>query len=100
MTELMLTPTELDTLIARCREVPLTTSEYLTENVVFALLETVVDYQMQTTTVERAMQHFGRERASEIRAMDDLKTCLARFPDTADGNVELGRFDLVVDLFC
>jgi hypothetical protein len=87
----MLIPTELEALVAKCREVPLTTSVYLSEDVVLALLETVVDYQMQTLAVERAMQHFVRERAGQIRSMDDLKACLSRFPDTEEGNVELAR---------
>jgi hypothetical protein len=77
---------------ARCREVPLTTSVYLTEDVVIALLETVIDYQQQTTAVERAMRHFVDERAGEIRSMSDLKVSLARFPDTKEGNVELAMY--------
>lgn len=88
----MLTPTELEALVGKCREVPLTTSVYLSEDVVLALLETVVDYQMQTLAVERAMQHFLRERASEICSIEDLKACLSRFPDTEEGNVELAQY--------
>lgn len=88
----MLTPTEVETLVAKCREVPLTTSVYLSEDVVLALLETVVDYQMQTLAVERAMQHFRRELVGEIRAMDDLRACFSRFPDTEEGNVELAQY--------
>jgi len=88
----VLTSIELDTLFVECRRVPLTTSVYLAEDVVLALLETVVDYQMQTLAVERAMQHFLRERAGEIRYMADLKACISRFADTEEGNVELAQY--------
>jgi hypothetical protein len=70
----------------------LTTSVYLSKDIILALLETVVDYQMKTLAVERAMQHFLRERAGQIRSVDDLKACFSRFPDTEQGNVELAQY--------
>jgi hypothetical protein len=88
----VLTEGELSTLVAACREVPLTSSEYVTDNFVLALVETVVDYQMHTTAVEHAMQHFVRDRLDQVLTRDDLEACLARFPDTDEGNVELAVF--------
>lgn len=57
-----------------------------------ALLETVIDYQMQTTAVRRAIEHFVQQRATEIRTMDDLRACLGRYPDTDEGNVDLALY--------
>lgn len=88
----MLTPDELEALVAECRSIPLSSNVFESAGFVVALLETVLDYQMQTSTVERAMQHFLREHAEEITTRDELETCLARFPDTDEGNVALARY--------
>jgi len=42
--------------------------------------------------VSGAIEHFLRERSSEIRTVEDLKNCLARYPDTDEGNVELAVY--------
>jgi hypothetical protein len=77
----MLSRGELDELEARCREVPIRASAYLTEDPVMALVETVVDYQMHTTAV-RALQHFERERLPALHSIAALRDCLAAFPDS------------------
>jgi hypothetical protein len=84
----MLTEPEIEALVAKCRDVPLTSSVYVNTSPVEALLETVIDYQMQTTAVRRAIKHF-EQRSTEIRTAEDLKACLARYPDTDEGNLEL-----------
>ena len=43
-------------------EVPLSTNEYVAAGIVPTLLETVIDYQQNTVTVNRAMSHFEAER--------------------------------------
>src|SRR6266511_422330 len=88
----MLTATEIDAVIAKCRQVQLTESVYVNHDVVSALLETVIDYQMHTTAVRRAIDHFLRERSAELRTMNHLKVCLSRYPDTKDGNIELAQY--------
>ena len=50
----MLNENELEKLEAACRSVPITTNEYVATDFIVALLETVMDYQNSTTTVERA----------------------------------------------
>jgi hypothetical protein len=85
----MLNDEEMAALVERCRTVPPAANVSVATDMVTALLETVVDYQMRTTTVGRAMQHFATERADEVRTFDDLEAWLARFPDTEDGNVDL-----------
>jgi 3-methyladenine DNA glycosylase/8-oxoguanine DNA glycosylase len=86
-----LTPSELDALEEACGKVPLTSSVYLTDDPVMALVETVVDYQMQTVAVERALRHFVEERSHQLRTVDDLRACLDGFPDTPEGNVDLAQ---------
>jgi hypothetical protein len=88
----VLTERELNDLIARCRAIPISANEYLATDLVPTLLETVIDYQQNTATVNRAMGHFETEHAGEIRTFDGLEACLARFPDDRDGNVALARY--------
>ncbi len=86
----MLSERELADLTARCRQIPISISEYAPgASFVPTLLETVLDYQQLTATVNRAMDHFATYRAKEVRTFDDLEACLARFPDDRDGNTAL-----------
>lgn len=88
----MLSEKELDTLTERCRVAPITQNRYISTDLVVTLVETVVDYQTQTTAVERAMAHFQSRRREEIRTMEDLKSCLARFPNDREGNTQLAQY--------
>jgi len=77
---------ELERLTAAAAAVPLTENEYNATDFVVALLETVMDYQNSTTTVERAGRYFEENRRRQVRTLDDLEDELARFPDDRDGN--------------
>lgn len=89
----MTAPTEgeLDLLTDACRKVHLTTKTYLADDYVATLLETVIDYQQQPTTVLKAIEHSRNHRWDEIRTHADLTACLARFPDDRDGNMALAQ---------
>ena len=88
----MLDAKEIAALVSRCRAVPLTENEYVARDFVVALLETVMDYQNATTTVQRAGKHFEDNRWDEIRTLDDLERVLARFPADRDGNDALAQY--------
>lgn len=88
----MLDERELATLVSRCRAVPLTHNEYVATGFVVALLETVMDYQNATTTVQRAGKHFEDNRSDEIQTLDDLERVLTRFPADKEGNDALARY--------
>lgn len=87
-----LTPAELANLEAACRDVPLTTSEYVATDLVLTLLETVVDYQQWTTTVENCVKYFTENRWDEARTLDDLEALFRRFPNGKDGNISLAQY--------
>ncbi len=87
----MLDEGDLAKLEARCRTVPLTENEYVATDFVTALLETVMDYQNSTTTVERAGKYFEAHAWDEIRTLDDLEVVLTRFPADKDGNDALAQ---------
>jgi hypothetical protein len=61
------------------------------EDLVVTLLVTVVDFQMRTATVNRALDHFRTRRWSEVRTLEDLEALLARFPDDGEGNTALAE---------
>jgi hypothetical protein len=50
------------------------------------LLETVLDYMLQTEVVVTALEHFRQKRWNEARSLDDLERLMARFPDDQAGN--------------
>jgi len=88
----MLDEEELAKLVSRCRAVPLTQNGYVATDFVVALLETVMDYQNATTTVQRASTYFADNRWDEIRTLDDLEGVLERFPADQRGNDELAQY--------
>ncbi len=53
------------------------------------LLETVLDYMLQTEVVVKALVHFREKRWSEERSLDDLELVLGRFPEDQVGNTAL-----------
>lgn len=55
------------------------------------LFETVLDYQMSTTAVVRALQHYRDQRWDEIRTGDDLEAVMARFAENQEGNTALAQ---------
>jgi hypothetical protein len=64
---------------------------YLEEDYVMNLLETVLDYMLQTTVVVRALEFFRANRWNEIRSLDDLDALLSRYADDQEGNTALAR---------
>ncbi len=53
------------------------------------LLETVLDYQMHTTAVVKALEYFKAHRWKEVRMLDDLEVLLSQYPDDQTGNTAL-----------
>ena len=62
------------------------------EDFVMNLLETVLDYQMHTTTVVRALEFFRANRWSDVRTLDDLDATLSSFADDQPGNTALAGY--------
>lgn len=56
--------------------VPPAEESYLEEDFIMNLLETVLDYQMLTIAVVRALEHFRERRWDEVCTLDDLDTVL------------------------
>lgn len=83
---------DVDAVTLAAQALPPAKGNYLEPDFVMNVLATVIDYQTQTRTVERALEHFRRERWDEIRTFDDLEHCCKRFPDDKDGNTAFAQY--------
>jgi hypothetical protein len=87
----MISDEDVERLASAARLLPANASSYLEEDFVMNLLETVLDYMLQTEVVVRALQRFREQRWEEVRTLDDLERLLARFPDDQVGNTALAQ---------
>lgn len=87
----MVSEEDVEKLAAAARVLPPNTSTYLEEDFVMNLLETVLDYMLQTEVVVKALQRFRENRWNEVRTLDDLERLMARFPEDQAGNTALAR---------
>ena len=87
----MISDEDVERLASAARLLPANASSYLEEDFVMNLLETVLDYMLQTEVVVRALQRFREQRWEEVRTLDDLERLLARFPEDQAGNTALAQ---------
>ncbi len=73
-------------------DLPPASGVYIEEDFVMNLLETVLDYMLQTTVVIKALKHFGERRRAEVRTLENLEFLFSRFPEDQDGNVALAQY--------
>ena len=85
----MVDETDVERVAGAARQLPPAAASSVAEDFLTSLFVTVLDYQLRTVVVMRALEHFRAERSGKIRALDDLELALARFPDDQDGNVAL-----------
>lgn len=78
-------------MVEAARLVPPAEGMYLEDDFVMNLLATVVDYQMRTTTVERALAYFRANRWDKVRTLADLEALFGRFANDKDGNTALAQ---------
>ena len=88
----MVTDDDIDRVTAAARSLPPAAGVSVEQDFVTNVLVTVIDFQMHTTAVVRALDHFRNERWAEIRTMADLESVVARFEDDQAGNTELAVY--------
>lgn len=91
----MATSEELGRLVARSRGLPAAESVpaiILEHDFILDVLTTVIDIQMSTTAVVRALEHFRTKHGDRIRTMGDLQRTLGRFSDDQQGNGALAQY--------
>ncbi|MHB8438221.1 MAG: hypothetical protein ACYDD4_03555 [Acidimicrobiales bacterium] len=83
--------TDIDNVVSAARVVPRSSSDYLIDDFVSNLILTVLDFQMHTTTVERAYKHYQDHHYNQLRTIEDLKVFVARYADDKHGNTALAQ---------
>lgn len=82
---------DLQAVIAAAQLVPRTDNSYLVDDFVSNLLLTVIDFQMHTTSVERAFKHYGDHLFDQVRTMGDLQALMDDYPEDKEGNTALAQ---------
>ena len=85
-------PQEFASLLRRCRALPPAKGNYIIDDYVENILLTVLDFQMQTTTVENAAKHYKDRVKFQFNNFSDLQNLLARFPDDKEGNTQVAQY--------
>jgi hypothetical protein len=81
--------TDVERVAAAASELPPAGASSANEDYLTSLFVTVLDYQLRTVVVTRALEHFRAQRSRTIRTLKDLERAMRRFADDEDGNVEL-----------
>jgi hypothetical protein len=88
----VLSDRELDALEHAASSIPLSSFEFVADDYVLALFDTVLDYQNQAAAIQKAEEHYREQHDREIRTLDDLEAVLDRFPEDREGNDELAQY--------
>ncbi len=84
-----LTTPEVELLRDRCRSLPPAEGDYRIDDFLTNVVVTVVDFQMHTTAVAKAMDHFVRVTRLSLSTLDDLEGILDQYRDDQEGNTAL-----------
>jgi hypothetical protein len=87
-----ITDAEFAVIVAECRALPPATGNYLIDDYIDNLFLTVLDFQLRTVTVERAMNHYKAHRKESIRTHQDLTQLLAQYSDTKEDNIRVAQY--------
>src|SRR5512145_2032927 len=87
-------PSEADIqrLIITCHSLPPAKGNYLVHDYVENLLLTVLDFQMQGTVVERAIDYYRKHAQKETSDFAKLQTLIAQHPNTQEGNRKIAQY--------
>jgi len=88
----VLSDRELDAVEHAASSIPLSGFEFVADDYVLALFDTVLDYQNQAAAIQKAEEHYREQHDREIRTLDDLEAVLDRFPEDREGNDELAQY--------
>jgi hypothetical protein len=83
---------DVERVVDAARDLPPAAETYLEEDFVMNLLETVLDYMLQTPVVVNALEYFKANRWDEVRTIDDLEALMSRYTDDQPGNTGLAVY--------
>jgi hypothetical protein len=87
----MIDESDVQAVANAARAIPPAEGTYIDPDFLLNLQETVLDYQMNTKAVVRALEHSNQNRATEIRTIKELEDTFNRFPADKDGNFALAQ---------
>lgn len=87
----MIDEADIERAVSLAARLPPATGTYVETDFVMNLLETVLDYMLQTPVVVKALQHFRDNRWNGVRTLEDLEDLFRRFPDDREGNTLLAQ---------
>jgi len=84
---------EMNRIVAECRKlsIPLAGSVTDSNDYVTNIFITVLDLLLPEKTVNKALDHYRKNRWDGIRVLTDLETLLDQFPDTEAGNLGVAQ---------
>ena len=85
----MISEEDVQRLAVAARELPPAEGASIENDFVLNLLETVLDYMLQTAVVVKALEYYKAHRWDEIRTLDELEVVLERFGADQEGNTAL-----------
>jgi hypothetical protein len=88
----MVSEDDVRRLAAAAGELPPAGGVTVEDDFVLNLLETVLDYMLQTPVVVKALEYYKAHRWDEIRSLDDLEAVLARYGADKQGNTDLALY--------
>ena len=74
----MINEGDIERMVEACRQLPEPVGDYLVEDYLTNLMATVVDFQLESTVVERALQHFTTRVRPSLSGLDDLTDLLGK----------------------
>ena len=77
----MLVKSEVERLVLQAKRLPPVGTAFVDIQLIPCLLTTVIDFQMQTTVVQKALGYFQDHESDQIRALQDLEAVFSHFPD-------------------
>jgi hypothetical protein len=87
----MVTDNEVTLIADAGAELPPAVGVYIEDDFVTNLMATVLDYQMQSAAVERAIVHFKSTRWDELRTIEDLQDLFEQFQPDREGNTAMAQ---------
>ena len=85
----MISEEDVQRLAVAARELPPAVDAVIEDDFVLNLLETVLDYMLQTAVVVKALEYYKAHRWDQIRTLDELEVVLERFGADQEGNTAL-----------
>ena len=88
----MITAEDIDRVVEAARDIPPAEGSYIEDDYVLNLMETVLDYQMDTKAVVQAPEHYKQHHWKELRTREDLRALFVQYPEDKEGNTALAQY--------